>query len=83
MRLGQGGTKMRKPVWSYRVALFASCLLCIGLVASIVPLNARTPPDHGISKPEDFIVHLPWEPGYSSDLNYYSYGEERHTGPDY
>lgn len=47
----------------------------------------RTPPDggNGIPKPDNFLIHLPFETGISSHLRFYSYGSSgsKHFGADY
>jgi len=64
---------MRRTAWLPQAVILVGCLLCIGLVLGIASIHARTPPEHGIAKPDNFLIHLPWESG-SSHLAYYSYG---------
>lgn len=62
--------------------LLLGLMLCAILVPGSI-VDAKTPPLHGREKPAEFAIHLPWEPGASSDLDYNSYGEVDHSGLDY
>ena len=54
--------------------------------ASHIPIEPqRTPPEYGngLRKPDNFLIHLPFAPGTTSDLRYYTYGVDTHSGLNY
>ncbi|MCL4264744.1 MAG: peptidoglycan DD-metalloendopeptidase family protein [Anaerolineae bacterium] len=80
---------MQKHQRSKQFLLFGIFIVFSVIVLYYVPSFARTPPDHGLPKPDDFLLHLPFSLGQNSTLISHTYGRPEfgqhgnHTGPDY
>jgi hypothetical protein len=67
----------RTQIGNFLKSLYILLVTTVMVLAGITlsdRASARTPPIHGLPKPNDFLIQLPFEPGTSSHLRYYSYG---------
>jgi hypothetical protein len=66
--------------WSSWIFLRFNQLLILSLIVFVIIVinaEARTPAVYGLPKPENFVIHLPFESGTVSDFCYTSYGDDR------